>query len=313
MSDQRPAGDGPSADRRGRDPVRGARARLRGRAARRRRPQRPRRDAPQRRPRHGRGRPGPLPGHGAGHRAGHRGRLLLRLQAAPPADARGPGRDRGADGGQRRRGPSVRPPRAAAGRGPGALRRAQAAVQGRDPRRPRAERRPTTGRRCRRSSLYEHGPFSDLCKGPHVASTRQDRPVQAARARRRLLARRREAADAPADLRHGLGDAGGARAVPVATRRGEEARPPPARRPARPVQLPRRQPGLGLLAPQGPDDLADARRRDARAPGCAAATRRSARRSSSTRSSGSSRATGTCTTRTCSGSSRRARRSPSSR
>ena len=39
-------------------------------------------------------------------------------------------------------------------------------------------------------------------------------------------------------------------------------------------------PGLGVLAPQGPDDLAHARGGDARAPGCAAATRRSRRRSS---------------------------------
>ncbi len=79
------------------------------------------------------------------------------------------------------------------------------------------------------TSFYDHGPFSDLCKGPHVATTGGDRPVQAAQRRRRVLARRREAADAPADLRHGLGDAGGARPVPLAPRGGEEARPPQAR------------------------------------------------------------------------------------
>ena len=38
--------------------------------------------------RHGRGRPGPVPGHQARHRAGHRRRLLLRLPAAAAADAR---------------------------------------------------------------------------------------------------------------------------------------------------------------------------------------------------------------------------------
>ena len=72
-------------------------------------------------------------------------------------------------------------------------------------------------------------------------------------------------------------------------------------------------PGLGVLAPQGPADLAHARRRRCASSRSGAATRRSARRSSSTRSCGSSRATGTCTTRTCSGSSPRARRSASSR
>ena len=59
---------------------------------------------------------------------------------------------------------------------------------------------------------------------------REDRAVQAPRRRRRLLARRREAPDAPADLRHGLGDPGGAGPVPVAARGGEEARPPQAGR-----------------------------------------------------------------------------------
>ena len=108
-----------------------------------------------------------------------------------------------------------------------------------------------------------HRPVPRPARGEH----RQDRAVQAARHRRRVLARRREAPDAPARLRHRLGDPGGARRVPVAARGGEEARPPPARRPARPVQLPRRRAGVGLLASQGPGHLADPRRGDARAPG----------------------------------------------
>ena len=70
-----------------------------------------------------------------------------------------------------------------------------------------------------------------------------------------------------------------ARPVPVAARGGEEARPSPARRPARPVQLPRRLAGLGVLASEGPAHLAHARGGDARAPASGAATRRSARRS----------------------------------
>ena len=32
-------------------------------------------------------------------------------------------------------------------------------------------RRRPTARRCRRSTVYEHGPFVDLCRGPHVEST----------------------------------------------------------------------------------------------------------------------------------------------
>ena len=45
------------------------------------------------------------------------------------------------------------------------------ALQGRDPRRPRGTGGGRPASRCRRPRLYEHGPFIDLCKGPHVAST----------------------------------------------------------------------------------------------------------------------------------------------
>ena len=108
-----------------------------------------------------------------------------------------------------------------------------------------------------------HRPVSRPARGEH----RQDRPVQAARHGRRVLARRREAADAPARLRHGLGDAGGARRLPLASRGGEEARPSPARRPARPVLVPRRLPRFRVLASEGPADLAHARGGHARAAG----------------------------------------------
>ncbi len=69
-------------------------------------------------------------------------------------------------------------------------------------------------------STYTHGSFVDLCRGPHVASTGRDRALRAAERGRRLLARRREAADAPADLRHRLGHPGGAGPLPVAPRGG---------------------------------------------------------------------------------------------
>ena len=57
--------------------------------------------------------------------------------------------------------------------------------------------------------------------------------------RRRVLARRREAPDAAAHLRHRVGVEGRARRAPAPARGGREARPPQARRRARPVLVPR--------------------------------------------------------------------------
>ena len=53
-------------------------------------------------------------------------------------------------------------------------------------------------------STYTDGPFIDLCRGPHVPGHSYRQALQAASHRRRLLARRREAADAPAHLRDGV-------------------------------------------------------------------------------------------------------------
>src|SRR6185295_3951681 len=104
-------------------------------------------------------------------------------------------------------------------------------------------------------------------QGPPRRAHGPDRAVQAALGRRRVLARRRAPPDAPADLRHGLVDPGGAGPVPVAPPGSQEARPPPPRGPARPVQLPRRRARLRVLASEGPEDVADPRGRDARGPG----------------------------------------------
>ena len=82
--------------------------------------------------------------------------------------------------------------------------------------------------------------FVDLCRGPHVPSTEAARRVQAHEGRRRVLARRREAPDAPAHLRHRVGVEGRARGAPAPARGGREARPPQARRRARPLLVPRR-------------------------------------------------------------------------
>ena len=70
--------------------------------------------------------------------------------------------------------------------------------------------------------------------------------------RRRVLARRREPADAAAHLRHGVGDGRAARGLRGAGGRGQAARPPRARQGARPVLDPAgRRRGAGLLAPEG--------------------------------------------------------------
>ena len=108
-------------------------------------------------------------------------------------------------------------------------------------------------------SFYRHGDFEDLCRGGHLGSTKELGAVQAAQHRRRVLARRRDAPDAPAHLRHRLGDAGGARPAPVARRGGEEARPPQARPRARPLHLPSRVAGRAVPPPARHGPLAVAR------------------------------------------------------
>ena len=147
--------------------------------------------------------------------------------------------------------------------------------------------------------------FTSRARSSTCATVRTSRaPARSVRsscsAGRRLLARRREAADAPAHLRHGLGDPGRARPVPVAAGGGEEARPPPARRAARPVQLPRRLARVGLLASRRAGVWRDARGRHARAPGATRLPGDQHADPRPTRSCGSSRATGTCTATTCS-------------
>jgi hypothetical protein len=185
------------------------------------------------------------------------------------------------------------------------------AVQGRDPRRPGAQ-----GRRSRLAAsadvTYQHGTFIDLCKGPHVASTGKIGPFKLMTvagaywrgSEKRPMLQRIYGTVWPTQEELD--------ALPAAPRGSQEARPSPPRRPARPVQLPRRQPRFGLLAPQGPAPVANLETRCARSRS-GAATRKSARRCSSTRSCGSSPATGPTTRTTCSSSSPRARPSASSR
>ena len=107
---------------------------------------------------------------------------------------------------------------------------------------------PATPRRSARAasiSVYRnpHADGSDVrrplpwsARAVHEAARR----VQAHQGRRRVLARRREAPDAPAHLRHGVGVEGGARGAPAPARGSGEARPPQARCRARPLLVPRR-------------------------------------------------------------------------
>ena len=240
------------------------------------------------------------------------GRLLLRLRAAPSADARRPGRDRDAHGRERRGRSPVRPRRALAGRGSGVLRRARPALQGRDPRRPGGPGR--GGRRAAAAGLdlparSVHRPV----QGPPRREHRPDRPVQAAQRGRGVLARRRAPADAPADLRHGVDQPGksssstcGAGPRPrSATTAGSvssstcSASMTSAR--ARPSGIPRAS-ASGARS-----------RRPCASSRTATATKRSRRRSWSTIGCGSSRATGTTTGTPCSCSTSRVRPTRSSR
>ena len=155
---------------------------------------RPRPDAPLRRPRHGRGRPGPVPGDEAGHRAGHRRRLLLRLRAA--AAARRPTtwpRSRSAWPRPSRRTTPSSDARCRRTRAAPSSSSAGPAVQGRDPRRPRGQRA-ADGDADAADDRLRARPVHRPVPRPARREHRQDRPVQAARGRRRVLARRPEAA-----------------------------------------------------------------------------------------------------------------------
>src|SRR5205814_176812 len=77
--------------------------------------------------------------------------------------------------------------------------------------------------------------------------------VQAPVHLRRLLAGGRAPPDAPADLRDGVAEPGGAGSPPLARRRGQAPGPPEARPGAGPLRVPGRLPRGALLAPEGHD------------------------------------------------------------
>ena len=106
-------------------------------------------------------------------------------------------------------------------------------------------------------SIYQSGPFTDLCRGPHVGNTARDQPRrdQTAQCGRGLLAWRRATADASAHLRHGLEDQETVEETSPVAGRDREARPSQTGQATRPGQFP---PGgwggAGLLASQGRAD-----------------------------------------------------------
>ena len=209
-------------------------------------------------------------------------------------------RDRGAHAGEREGGPPVRPRRSCRstrrGRSSSArdrTSRSRSSTTSR--RRPRPPASPPPSRRSTSTAR------STTCAaGPHVESTGQDRAVQAARGLGRLLARRPGARVDAAHLRHGLGDAGGARPVPVATRARRRSATTAGwacsstcsasttSRPARRSGTPRA------------GDLQHAPGRDARAPGAARVRGDLHAAARAPEAVGAVRALGRCTATTCS-------------
>ena len=221
---------------------------------------RPPRPAPLDRARHGPGGHPALPRGQVLDRPGHRRRLLLRLRPAGREDLlrRRPGRHRGPHGRDRRRRPALRPRRAGAEGRAGAVRRP--AVQAGDHRagpggRRRRRRRRRGRRRHRHQRLPQHPGVRRPVPGPARPEHRAPRPVQADEGGRRVLAREREGPDAPAHLRHGVGEPGRAGGAPPPPGGGREARPPPPRRGAGPRLVPvRARRRAGRVAPQGRGD-----------------------------------------------------------
>ena len=183
------------------------------------------------------GRAPPLPGREDRDRAADRERLLLRLRV-PGADPRGgPRADRGGGQPRARRGARMDANRDHGRRGARALRGGGRALQGR-----------ARGHRGGADHALHAGRLHRPLPRPAPPELGADQGDQAPLARGRVLARRRAQPTADAGLRHRLLLAGGPRRVPRADRGGEEARPPPARHPARPLPPLRRLARLAVLA-----------------------------------------------------------------
>ena len=179
-------------------------------------------------------------------RAADRQRLLLRHRVSRRRPRRGrPGADRGADGRAHQGGRALRAPGPArlAGRRP--LPRAGPGLQG------RADRGPDPRRGCRDRLALPERPLRGPLSRPARPVDGPDRRLQADLRGGRLLARRRDPADAHPRLRHGVPRQEGSRAAPGAPRAGSRARPSQARPGARSLPVPPRGTRDAVLAPAG--------------------------------------------------------------
>ena len=192
-----------------------------------------------------------VPGRHLRHRPGHRGRLLLRLRPARRPDVQ-PGRPR-RDRGEDARDHKADQPLCAA-----SVRRRRGARAVRTPyKREIIEqvdasrgRRGEVGAACSASTATRER-SSTCATAPTCRDGRLGHfTLQAGR--RRLLARRPQAPDAAAHLRHGMGERRSARRAPPPPRRGREARPPQARRELDLSRFPQELgPGLAVWHPKG--------------------------------------------------------------
>jgi hypothetical protein len=214
--------------------------------------------------------------------------------------SRRPRAHRGPDARDHRREAAVHPRRDPRGRGARAVPRPP--LQVRD--HPRRGRGPDVGHRDRpgphlREPAQLHRPVPRPPRAPH----RSARPLQADAGGRRLLAGRRDQADAPAHLRHRLGHQGRAAAHLDRLEEAEKRDHRKLGRRARPVQLPRRDRlGPGGVPPQGRHRppghgglLAAATRR----PATSSSTRPTSPRAGCSRPRGTSSGTPTACSRRC--------------
>ena len=187
------------------------------------------------------------PGH---HRAGDRQRFLLRLLPQRAVHAGGFRGNREEDAGDHRPRQTLHQGSVVAQRRQARLFRHGRTVQGRAGRR-HSGRSGDQDLQARRLVRSVPRPAHDL--------DRQDRQrVQVDENRRRLLARRFQPRNALPHLRHRLRQAGGARRLSQADRRGGKARPPKAWPRNGSVSLPGGSARLGVLASQGLDAVPDA-------------------------------------------------------